>query len=398
MLRLIKSFKTLLFVLGVSGFLPILRAQTVYLDPGNEDMKRSVLPTDCSNRDLRGAVIDIDMYEHGYISNNFDESNLEGSVFGGSNYFVGASFKNANLRGVYIHSLDGNENAIDNANITGAWIHTTENFLKNTRNYKEKDLSNTTISFGRQCDFSDFNLQRTYFNGYVDNAIFNNSNITNAVFQSIWTYAGQTMTIQSFHSLTPEQLYTTKNFKEKNLGSVIFIFADFRNADFRDQTLGYFDGCNLEGADLTNAFFATRDERTLPPFAKNNPIGLTDCKITIEQFKQTRNFKIWKDRGVPEIKRILVTGENAGDYNYHNLYYRELIAEYFENPTPGIPVDEKRKALSPSEKFYLHFPLKGEIYLYQVGNMFVTKEIAEVLEKEREQQIQSNRLSYSENK
>jgi len=143
---------------------------------------------------------------------------------------------------------------------------------------------------------------------------------------------------------------------------------DFSDADFRNQNLGYFDGCNLEGADLTNAYFCTRDERTLAPFARNNPIGVTDCNITAEQFMQTRNYKIWQDLGIPEVKKILITEDNKREYRYDDELRSTILNIWFgwEMPKDNEPQ-----------------------YVYKVGNVFVTKEIAEMLDAERQTKEES---------
>ncbi|MGL6226852.1 MAG: pentapeptide repeat-containing protein [Thermoguttaceae bacterium] len=423
MSRITMPFGLLCLILIASLPLVCFTTPTITLGPDNKDVKKDHLPQNCSHRDLRGAIIDISAYrDRDVVGFNFNGSNLEGCYFNDEARFIDCTFHQAILRGVFIDSLLDSHYAenihqseiynlwekpprytdytkpellsccLKNADISFSDIHvgvpggrsdkedTTCSWLLETKNYKEKNLSNTNLrKVG--ADFSHFNLQGTYFIGTQMGAVFADADITRGIFQGelLFPEGMYSTSAIGLRSLTLEQLYATKNYKEKNLGTVIFVYADLKNANLRGQTLGYFDACNLEGADLSDAFFSVRDKRTLPPFVQNNPIGLTDCLITVEQFKQTRNYKIWKERGIPEIKQIVLTEQNAPDYNYgrcvegvSNLNERKRVAEYFGNRNHNVPLDTKGDV---AEKYTL--------YLYQVGDIFITKEIADALREEK---------------
>ena len=366
-------------------FCPILlfgEDSIAYFGPGNRDLpwpqpqwwlqpRNSDLPKlDYTGRDLRGAVIKIDLVDRGPVSHcDFSGADLRGLQVEAN--FVGTVFREANLSGI-VFSCTAD---FTDANISESYIPNLPlEQLAKTKNYKEKDLSETCFPSYGKVDLAGFNLRNSYFRGIHSLRIleFMDADISGATFQAaplVWLGPIQPVNEQyklgnpREYSLSSEQLYSTKTYKERNLGRVIFIYMDFSDADFRNQNLGYFDGCNLEGADLTNAYFCIRDERTLPPFARNNPIGVTDCKITVEQFKQTRNYKIWQDLGIPEVEKILITEDNKREYRYDDELRSTILNIWFgwEMPKDNEPQ-----------------------YVYKVGNVFVTKEIAEMLDAERQ--------------
>jgi uncharacterized protein YjbI with pentapeptide repeats len=175
---------------------------------------------------------------------------LEGASISSTTDFGKSSFRGANIRGIVTNtplgsSNVGNENLLFDADISGSSLIINSATLQSTRNYLRKNLSNTILNqCCNDCNFSKFNLQRTYFNGSVDRSIFKDADITGAIFKSAliseipygMSVPDNVSPITEIYSLKPSQLYTTRNYKEKNLGSVIFIFADFHNAYFRGQT------------------------------------------------------------------------------------------------------------------------------------------------------------------
>lgn len=351
----------------------------MYFGPGNHDMGWPLAYTfgyselqNYSDRDLRGSVIRIDMFDSGDVGYcDFSNADLRGLTdAGGYTRYGYCVFRNTNLSGVtFGFHRDSRDEISDftDANISESLLHLNPKDLIQTKNYKEKDLSETFFPSYGNVDLTGFNLRNSYFKfGASWNAlIFTDADIAGSTFQAnpLTNYPNHKLGNPCTFSLSLDQLCSTKTYKERNFCRVIFIYMEFSNVDFRNQNLGYFDGCNLEGADLTNAYFVTRDERTLAPFARNNPIGVTDCNITVEQFKQTRNYKIWQDLGIPEVKKILITEDNKKEYRYDDELRPTILNLWFGRELPKN--DEPQ-------------------YVYKVGNVFVTKEIAEALDTERQ--------------
>ena len=296
--------------------------------------------------DLRGSFVCLDYVEDYWLSGNFDRANLEGCLF---DSVIRGSFRGAILRGNYIEfeSCD-----ITNADISGSRIllrnsnYHQDSFFS-TINAKDKNFSNTVISetvlrnsetSGAGYDFSGFNLQQTYFDGFFPRNI-ENANITGA------TFAGDRGVVfkESTHSLRmlchALPLVQSKNYKEKNLGEVAFIdilfvplFPKQKKISLHGQKLGFFLRCDLTGVDFSGAFFETRNEETLGPFMKNSPVGMVDCRVTPQQFFQTATYQHWQKTGLPALEIVHFDKKisEVPGYKYGLVHVTQEISEALE--------------------------------------------------------------------
>ena len=329
--------------------------------PSIRDGDSIVTVTDFSNSDLRGLSLSVDLFENGPIHHaSFDNSDLTGFTTTGDTEFYKASFKSAILRDTYFERQRDSDytDAVIPGCTLGQWPIWP---INQSKNYKEKDLSGCTIPLN--VSYNSFNLSNSHivnagiYPAFIDSMHYNNANITGAVIMGI-DYLGREKAKHVF-----PYLRQTKNFKERNLGSVVFVNLDLETTNFSGQTLGYFDCCDLTHANLHNAYFHAKDERAIMPFSRVIPTGFTACEVTVDQFRTTRNYKIWKETGIPEIEKIRITPDNARYYNFKIIDGKVFPKNYFK-------LEEE---MTPTE----------DVFVYKVGNIHVTEEIAHILEKER---------------
>lgn len=310
---------------------------------------------DFSNLDLRGLYLDVDVVEEGLILfASFENSDLTGFTTSINTEFHSASFKSAILRDTFLGGVT------HECDFTDAEIQGNAGYgdVRDSRNYKKKDLSGAVISVTGNYD--SFNL--SYSHICVDQVFwpsYQDANITGAVILG-YDFRGREKTRKAF-----PYLLQTQNYKERNLGSVVFINLDLEDMDLSRQTLGYFDCCDLSKVNLENAYFHAKDEQAITPFSRVIPGGFTACKISMEQFRTTRNYKIWQANGIPAIVKIRVTPDNARFYNFKIVDGKVIPKDY----------DKLEWEQKPTE----------EVFVYKVGNIHVTEEIAAALEVEKEQ-------------
>ncbi len=192
------------------------------------------------------------------------------------------------------------------ADIGGATIRLTAEQLRSTRNYKSKDLSNTKLTGDfAGVSFRGFNLRSTAFLvcdltgcDFTDAEIWGMSVNWGGEYDRDGKWAAESHRVDA--QFTKEQLYSTKNYNRHDLDCVQFHRCNFRNADFSDQTLGFFCECDLQGADFTGADHVTGpdDSRSRPwiglhstsHYRESPPIGFEKCNLTAEQFYSTRIY------------------------------------------------------------------------------------------------------------
>jgi len=114
--------------------------------------------------------------------------------------------------------------------------------IASTKSYKERDLRG--VGFGGipvkgQWNLSGLNLTGAKFNG---SGLLLGADLTDAIISGCFFRC----------SLTPRQIYDTRNYQEGNLPNVRFWNIDLRGADFAGMELS---GCEFEECDLTNASF-----------------------------------------------------------------------------------------------------------------------------------------------
>lgn len=264
---------------------------TVDLGPGNEDFEEQLQDYDdsfsrlraslarlrgydLSGRDLRRAEIHLHEFELQGI--NFDGANLTAANLAETS-FDHCSFRNAILRRVYLSGAAYIRPTCDlaGADISGSAIWLTKEQLISTKNYQEKRLESTVISG---------DLSGISFAGFdLSGAIFTRCNLEGADFTGA-DISGCTVQI------TKGQILTTESYREKNLDGTVFVDCDFRDVDFSRFDLGYFVGCDLRGADLTDASFSMSPLPVLQEFPADR-YGFSTCRLSAEQFYSTRTYK-----------------------------------------------------------------------------------------------------------
>lgn len=128
-----------------------------------------------------------------------------------------------------------------------------------------------------------------------------------------------------------EQLYSTGNYKRRDLDCVQFRRCNFRGADFSDQTLSFFRECNLEGADFTGADRVTGPEdrrwgvgRELGTYLneRQSPaIGFDECNLSAEQFYSTRIYASKKFQPGCRMERMDLTGWDFSNFDLRYVHF-----------------------------------------------------------------------------
>jgi len=234
------------------------------------------------------------------IGMNLDNANFEGSRFIDM-LIENTSFRGANLRSVNASLLNGAMTGCDftDADITGSFLFLNGEQLRSTKNYKNKNLADTTVGGDLSgVSFAGFNLTNAWLFGNFENCDFTDAIITNIVTTR----------------MTLEQIKTTRNYKDKDLGGTIFIGVNFDNADFRNFKLGAFHRCSFENANFTDAEFAKiriRDVRDRGNVYERR-LGFVDCLLTQEQFESTRTYKS------KDLSWMLLSQMNLDQWNFRD--------------------------------------------------------------------------------
>ena len=174
------------------------------------------------------------------------------------------------------------------ADISGSTCKLNAAQLRSTYNYKRKDLSNTELWGDLSgLSFAGFDLRGTQFRGAIVGCDFTDADISGADFDGGIRPKGEL--IRPGPRITTEQLYSTRSFKERNLGKVVFRFCQLQGFDFSSQCLGYFVACDLTGAKFDSATFSRIGGTGAN---RKGSCGVSDsCNLSIEQFSLTRTFK-----------------------------------------------------------------------------------------------------------
>lgn len=243
-----------------------------------------------SGRDLRRARVHLQL---AVIRNvNFDGADLTGAVID-ETVFADCSFRRAKLRRIHIYSSIGPGCDLTDADITGSYIHLTKDQLQSTENYRKKDLSFTSISCDcRGLTFTDFNLRGALLHLCdLEGCDFTDSDIRES---TIWCRrrADERFPQLPLLSFKQEQLRSTRSYGRRELEEVLFVGCDFGGLDLSGHNLGFFQDCNLLGADLSNAsFFGARHPAWYFPQVSNRKSGLVDCDVRPQQFYSTRDYR-----------------------------------------------------------------------------------------------------------
>jgi len=112
--------------------------------------------------------------------------------------------------------------------------------------------------------------------------------------------------------ITPQQLYSTVSYRNRDLSGVGFSSCDLRGFDFSGQSLGSFAGCDLREASFEDAWFADG-----PYYDGYRSTGFSRCILSKEQFYSTRNYKFKK---FPSGFRLTYMDLRGWDFSGLNLW------------------------------------------------------------------------------
>ncbi len=262
---------------------------TIQLGPGNEDAETQLRarvrsgsrrvkedpagPTtlDLSGKDFREARIDLQLDNVQHV--NFDGADFTGATITESGFGY-CSFRNARLRSLYADNAFGESCDLDGADITGSSVWLSEKQLASTQNYRNKVIHGVKLCRDLQdVSFAGFDLRDCVFAAGVEGCDFTDAEISGCTLQ-----------------LTNAQLQSTRNYRERTLGTVRFRHCDFTNVDFSGHNLGYFMHCNLTGADLSDACLGVASPRIRSDLGYRKG-GFMDCRVEPEQFYATRTYQ-----------------------------------------------------------------------------------------------------------
>jgi uncharacterized protein YjbI with pentapeptide repeats len=203
-------------------------------------------------------------------------------------------FRGAHLEGAYLHHGDFSECDFTDACIDGIdMVLCTIGFqqLASTDNFKNRRTLHaarfSTIRATDEWDLSGMDLTGTrqfpYFKNYRIN--FTNANIARCMFG---------------RAVNKDQLRSTRNFKEGDLGHIKFSHIDFSGFDFSRVNLtgSEFPGCDFTGASfddavITGVRFAEHRPQYILKHDFPDPTGLT-----LGQIKSTWNYKNRRMEGI----------------------------------------------------------------------------------------------------
>jgi len=249
--------------------------------------------------DFRGSEFD---NMDNILDMNLDNTNFEGSRFVDM-VIQDTSFRGANLRSVDASLLNEAMTGCDftDADITGSYLPLNGEQLRSTKNYKNKNLADTTLWGDLSgVSFVGFDMTNTKLLGC--NLI--NCDFTDAIITKIIT-----------NCMTFDQIKVTRNYKFKDLGGTVFIQRNFDDADFSGFKLGAFHNCSFYNTDFSDALFVKirfRDDQTRTEEFYEHRLGFVECQLTREQFESTRTYQS------KDLSWLLLTRMNLDQWNFRD--------------------------------------------------------------------------------
>lgn len=231
---------------------------------------------------------------------DFTGMNLEGARFGSVTAMNDVNFTDANIHEAYFNST------VDKG--------FTEAMFQSTKNYKEgavvaalywNDLSGW--------DFSGLDLRGTPLTiGHsLAGADFTDADVRHTAFMSAHA-AG----------MTPEQLYSTASYKQKDLTGIDLSTTELISED--GSVVWDFSGQNLTGADFWASVFTSKDRSTRVSFAgaivKDANFGAagswnySDCSLQFDHIRETLSYQ-QKDLGAINLSDNELRGWNFAEQN-----------------------------------------------------------------------------------
>lgn len=290
---------------------------------------------DLTDADISGSYIAVTA-EHLRSTRNYGQRDL--SQIGLRGDYSGLTFRGFSLRETLFFLSNLNRSNFTDADIRGATVRLTAEQLQATKNYKAKDLSDTSFTGDfAGVSFFGFDLRNTTFEICdLSGCDFTGAEIRGMRILGSGSYDenGQRKeTVARAHSgFTKEQLYSTKSYQRRDLDGVQLHSCDLRNADLSNQTLGFFYACDLRGSNFRNADHTTgpNDDRAgrrgLPFFGPHkgckhaNPIGFESCNLSAEQFYSTRIYASKKFQ-----PGCMMAGLDLRGWDFSNFDLRQVI-------------------------------------------------------------------------
>ena len=251
------------------------------------------------------------LYELNFQDQDLTYDNFELQNLTGAN-LVNTNLTNAILRNTILTGADFTNAVIKGVNFN--FVKTlTKDQIYSSASYKNKDLSG--ISFGQVdlsgIDFSRQNLSNVEFRW----AVLSGANFTDALI------GGTSFRETTSFGFTKEQLYSTLNYKNKDLSKIGLNGNDLTGWDFTGQNLS---NATLEYSTLTDAKFTDA-------VINGTDFSTTTVKgFTKEQLYSTSNYKNHNLRGVKfgdnDLSGWDFTGQDLTDASftyYQYSYYRQ---------------------------------------------------------------------------
>lgn len=276
-----------------------------------------------------GIIMMLQLHSAFADNENYDGQDVSGQSFTEGSY-VGSSWKNAtaintkftrsdcsnasfieaNLTNANFQSSNLTNADFTNAIITGTFFASVKNFTKeqlySTQSYKDRNLSRTAlISIDLSgCDFSYYNLQNTI----LQSSNLSDVNFTNAIISGT-SFTG----VKNF---TKEQLYSTQNYKDKDLSNVVLMANNLGGWDFSGQNLtgAMFASSNLSDVNFTDAIVERTDFTNVKNFTK-------------EQLYSTQSYKDKNLSGISFYGNNLI----EWNFNYQNLKEADFFNVNLQN-------------------------------------------------------------------
>ena len=249
---------------------------------------------------------------HDLSNMDFSGQNLSGQILMCYD-FSGANLSRTTLRGTYLHSVTNAD--LTGADIRGVWLSgtaaraLTPAQLASTASYQARDLSGIGLSGANMSgwNFSEQNLTNASFHGsMLTGTNFNKANLTNVnLGRADLTnadLAGANVRGAHFGTtvLTPEQLYSTASYRERDMTGIGLSSNNLTGWNFADQKLV---DARFGLADLTYADFTGADVRGA---------SFLDANLTSAQLYSTVSYQSRDLSGIQLGAIDLSNGDLAG--------------------------------------------------------------------------------------
>ncbi|OHB54589.1 MAG: hypothetical protein A2Y12_09710 [Planctomycetes bacterium GWF2_42_9] len=219
----------------IAGTEDIIPQCSVFLSNWNTSSK-NLMYADLANKDMPSASGYWSWFDYAHFKN----SNLT-NFFATNSSFIGADFTDAEIKGANFSLQSG---------ISGTGI--SSNQLYSTKSYKNRDLSGVKL----ECyDLTGWNFaNQNLTNAYFDQSTLIGTDFSDAVIN------GARFENYASGGLTSTQLYSTKSYKDNDLSGIILFTNlngwNFAGQNLRNAYLGEITGAIFSDADITRTYLS----------------------------------------------------------------------------------------------------------------------------------------------